>query len=522
MRLMITSLQYCRKYLKMRSDFAKSTITGFIQFAVNALLVFITIPTFIRILGAEAYGVFSLLTVIGSLNTFANLGLSTSLVRFLAKQGKSFESNLDIVVILLIISIITIPIFSCVLLFKEIIVESIFSIPVGMKSDAIWLFTMMLISTLFILYGQIFSAILDSMQKVYLTNIYQMINNISYWVFMLLALLMGYSLRGIGIAMVASTVIWFCIVTIGAISAWGGLSLKGMSLDGIRGSARKQLKYGLQVYSGGMISIFYEPLTKIILAKFLGVTEVGIFDIGLKVRSQLMGLAGKLMYPIYPILSHLEDKTKTRLVVHDVEQKLFLVILPLVTIILLITKTIVTQMFSVHGELIAITISSISSAFLVGSITVMPNYLFLLAKGHASKVIILQSINVVVNLVVIIVCIPIMGYYAVLFANALAILCSWVTSLYYQWNYLNSLIFDSFRQMFKVIITFIVSLFMGLSITLLLKSSIGVLIVCPIAVLITTSLLYRYTCVVNQVDIARYFGENSIVGGMAIRLLVKK
>jgi O-antigen/teichoic acid export membrane protein len=116
-------------YLSFRASITKSSLTGAAQFLANTVLVFATIPIFVRILGAEAYGVFSLVAIIGNVNTFANVGLSPSLVRFLASQGKSQESDHDIVVTFLLLFMILTPLALAGMLLQNEILTRVFNVP---------------------------------------------------------------------------------------------------------------------------------------------------------------------------------------------------------------------------------------------------------------------------------------------------------------------------------------------------------------------------------------------------------
>ena len=82
----------------MRKLFIKNSASGLLQLLITATLTFVTIPVFIRKLGADNYGIFSIISIVGSVNVFANLGLNISLIKFLAEQGKSKESDHDIIV----------------------------------------------------------------------------------------------------------------------------------------------------------------------------------------------------------------------------------------------------------------------------------------------------------------------------------------------------------------------------------------------------------------------------------------
>ncbi|MBA4311484.1 MAG: hypothetical protein C0417_02530 [Chlorobiaceae bacterium] len=504
----------------MKGSLGKSSLTGIAQFIISTLLVFIAIPIFVRILGTEAYGIFSLVAIVGSVNTFANFGLNSSLVRFLAEQGKTKESDHDIIITFIISIVILCPLTLGGILFHNSILVHILSVPIQLLGDARWLFFSMLIGNIFILLGQVFTAILDSQQKVYLTNFYQMIYNIIYWSTILIAISFGYSLKGVAMAMLIATIIWFSIVTISALRSWGKLSFRGLRNDAMR-IIGKQLSYGLKIYTAGILGFFHEPIAKILVSHFIGVTEVGFFDIGLRVKNQVVGLFNKLLTPLYPAISKLTQTDNFKFLVHDIEQKIFLAVIPITGIIILTADPIINLIFYSQADIISITVIYIVSAYLLGSTTVIPMYLFLMAKGHPSKIIIVQGLNAVVNAIFFFLFLPWLGYYAIVVSTVASISSSFGLLISYQKRYLDSLIFDSKKQLAAVIVSFIIAFSLGYYTTIIIESIMWKIITPSIIVVLMTIITYRYFALLNHADINRYFGENTALSKLSVRILCK-
>ena len=504
----------------MKTSMTRSSLTGMVQSVINAALVFVTIPSFIRILGAESYGVFSLVAIIGNVNTFANFGLNSSLVRFLAKQGKSDESDYDIIVTFIILLAILVPLTVGALVFQQDILVRILGVNAEMMNDAQWLFVSMLLGNALVLLGQTFTAILDSQQKIYLTNMFQMIYNFIYWSLILVALWLNYALKGVAIATCAASVIWFCMVALSSLISWKGISFRGLQKNGAR-VARKQLSYGLKIYTAGVVGFFHEPLTKILVSRLIGIPEVGLFDIGLRVRNQVVGLVTKLLSPLYPAISQMSDPDKVRTLVHDVEQKTFLVVLPISIIVVLLAKTAANMVFHSHIDAISITVASFVVVYLVCSTTVLPIYLFLMAKGYPSRNILLQSMNSIVNAVVLIIALPLLHYYAAVAANMVAIFSTFLMLLVFQKKYLNSLIFDSTRQVAKLLFATILAFGIGYCSISLATGDWWKLISAPIVVLCVTIISYRQLEIVTFRDVRRYLGERTPVSIFVTRVLCK-
>src|SRR4030067_2963408 len=112
----------------MRKQVIIGSASGGLQIILNSILILITIPVFISRLGLTLYSIFSLLLLIGNLNVFLNLGLNSSLVKYLAEQGKSIQSNYDIAANFIFLSSIVFPLTIIGIYFNDFILINIFNI----------------------------------------------------------------------------------------------------------------------------------------------------------------------------------------------------------------------------------------------------------------------------------------------------------------------------------------------------------------------------------------------------------
>ena len=501
----------------MKRILVKNSLFGLGQAIINLLLVFIAIPIFIKMLGSESYGVFALVMVVGNLNSFTNLGLTSALVKFIAEQGRNDESKTDITVNLILMIAVALPLTLIVVYFNKFILLEILKVPFNLFGEAKWLYFWILCANFLLVIGQTFKSILDALQKIYITNLQQIVYNIIYWGLILAVLVLGFRLPEIGLAIFIAALIWFIITVISVINEWGTISFKGYNKN-FKASAKKQLNYGLKIYASGMIGFFYEPLSKILISNFIGIAEVGFYDIALKLRSQLWGFIAKIFYPLFPFISEQQDKAIVRKYVHDLEQKTFLIVIPVIAIVILLMHPFIDLWLGKNVEIISITAIIIISFHLIGS-TVIPMYQFLMAKDLAQKTIILQLSNVVFNALFFLAFIYFIGYYALIVGNVAAILSSFILSLYYQKKYLDSLIFDSISQVIKLISAFIILVLIGFFIKIFLGGHIIlILMIVPFVIVLLTFLLYRIFRLVKLEDIHRYFGQHNKLSNALIKI----
>ena len=501
----------------MRSDLAKGSISGAIQAVITTLLVLCAVPLFVRLRGDEAFGLYSLIALVGSVNSFANLGLNVALVRFLSEQGKSIESDTDILVTMVILTVAIVPLTVAGFLFEDAALRTILNVPEHLWGDALWLYRGGLVSNVFVLLGGTFTAVLDAQGRVHVTNMLQIVYTVLYWGAIMIVLVADLPLSVIGGTTVAVTLIWFVGVGAGMLRVWGFPSTGGMIGLGMQ-RARRQLGYGAHLFTAGAISFFFEPLTKLLLAHFLGLREVGIFDIGMRARNQVSSLVGKVMYPLYPLFARTTDPVPLRMLVSDIEQKSAFIVAPLPGLAMIATPLAVSLLLGPGRTEITMTIVWMVSVYLLMSCTVTPMYIFLMARGHAARTVLVQTMNVIGNGIAIVLTFPWLGYGAVIAGAVASSAASCSLLLIYQKRFVGAPVFDgwSHRWAFSIVLAW------GIGIGALC-SWIGPTIPGAIAgglVIVAGSVfVYRFFGAFATRDIERYLGKTTSISRLATWLL---
>ncbi len=494
----------------MRHKAFLSSITGALQYAISAGFMLVAVSLFVQKLGFGGYGLFSLVSIVGSVNVFANLGLNVSLVRFLAIQGKTGESDNDIVVNLFIVLVVASLFCIIGIMLSPPLLQWVLGVPPTRMNEAKVLFTFLLIANVPLLLGQAATGILDSLMKVYISNILNLLYSGLYWGVVAGTLLLGGSLGVIGMSVLIATAIW-CIVSLTvSLLVWGPIK-PSFALRPLAASASKQLGYGIQVVTSTSIGILFEPVTKILLSHLGGSQEIAFIDIGFRVKNQIWGFVGKLLYTFYPVVARMTDRGKIRYLINDLEQKTVYFIVPIVSMVVTIALPLATIWIGANTHTVAITIAVISSSHLLFSSTITPYYQYLVAKGFATRTIVLQVINVGVNSLLLIAFYPSIGYPAAVAANAGAILVSCVVTLLYQQSDVGLTAFSPRRTMLQPALVLVATIGIGFSVLYLIGSNIYSIVVIAIVLPISTVLFYRRFRVISWEDIDRYFGVETRV-----------
>jgi O-antigen/teichoic acid export membrane protein len=412
----------------------KNSLSGIGQLVLTGVLTFISIPVFIRVLGEEAYGAFSIVTLAGNLNLLANLGLNTALLRFLSEQGKNRESDHDIVVTLGILLTVMLPLSALAISQQAFILKQLLGLSGPLYEQVRYLYQFVIAANLVLLLGQTFTTILDAQEQIYRTNFFQFIYSILYWGGLITVVSLGYDLTTVGLIILTAALVWFGLVSVAAYRSWGTLDLRGLP-GNARRLVRKQLTFSMNLYAAGLLNILFEPMTKILVSRLIGVREVGYLEIAYRVRAQLWTLATKAVYPVYPRIARQSDTRSISQLVTGYQASMLVLLVPFLALFAVVMPDLMPIWIPSISPIVIVATVAICVAHTVGSLA-LPFYYYLLSRQHVRKTVWLQLTNVVVNGLVILLTYNTLGFYGIILANVLAILGSLSLSLFYQHRYL--------------------------------------------------------------------------------------
>jgi O-antigen/teichoic acid export membrane protein len=195
--------------------------------------------------------------------------------------------------------------------------------------------------------------------------------------------------------------------------------------------------------------------------------------------------------------------------------------IPIISIVIFSTYSFIQLWIGQNVEIISISSILIVSTFMI-AITVMPNYLYLIAKDKVEKTIVMQLSNVFFNCLIFFATLKWLGYYAAVAGNVTAIFVSFSLSLYYQRKYLNSLIFDSFEQIGKLIVLAFANISLGYLLSLLITSDWVKVVSIPLVLAISSLYLFRYLNFFSEEDILRYAGSNKRASELGLKIFCNR
>ena len=427
--------------------FLFNSASGVVQLVLTTILVFVSIPLFRNNLGEELYGAFAAISAIGSMSSFANLSFDTTLIKYISEQGKTKESDHDILVTLLLLFCLLIPMNLLIYVFKDFILISILKIPAEFLASSSVLLNYLLLGNSLLILGKVFTALLNANHKIYLINFYIFIHSTLYWGGIIFVILLGYGLEQIGLSVLAAALIWFAMVAYSALKGWGAFNTQHL-FDNFWQTAKKQISYSYKVYTGSLLGFLFEPLTKILISNLMGVSYVGIYEIMLKVKGNIQAIFSKLLFPLQPIIAHEQNKDKLRFHIKNISLFLFYVIIPIIVILYFCADSIILLWIGEEdAHLISLSVKILTSLALLLSTTVVPIYLFLRLKNHPEKEIYIQAANAITNSLVIFFTYRQIGYYSVVWGYALSLIITFAMCIYYQKKYLSFYPFSTLKKL---------------------------------------------------------------------------
>jgi len=504
----------------MKKQLINNSIVGLIQFVLTAVLTLVSVPVFINKLGIELYGIFALVSVIGNLNLLTNLGLNRALLVYVAKQGKSKESDYDIAVtLILVLGMITIMTL-LTLVFKEEIISNLFSIPKQYFTESKLLLIYLVFANSLLLIGQTITAVINALQKIYLTNIAQFIYSIIYWGGLIIVVSFGGGLASIGMMAFVAAIIWFVTVLYIYLYLWGRLNLRGLKGNFKRVSL-KQLSFGSKIYFSGLVAFLFEPLSKILLSNFIGIHAVALFEIGIKLRGQINGIISKILYPFFPFIASNTDDNALKYKVFDLSKKIQFLVLP-ISIVVGFVLTILIKIWIGEDNYLETSIFAISLTVpvLILSPPILPVYQYLTAKSMADKNIWIQLSSAIVNISVFFSLFNFFGLYTILISNAFGYLASYILGNYYQFKYLEVNFFYEKDFYIKIFVYAALCALACLVIRYYIPVGLWDLIIYPTIVGISFILYIRYTKLVTIIDLERYFSTIPFLKNKLEKMLI--
>lgn len=500
---------------------AINAISGGVQITVNFALLALTVPIFIGKLGLATYGVYALVVSIGNIGVFTNLGFNTSLIKYLAEQRDRSESNYDIVVVLIVVGGASALVALLGILFSDAVLLRVLGLSSGIVDGSVrTLYATCIAANVCQILGQIASGVLDSQLKVFVSNAVQLGVGIASKALIIVSLLHSPSLGTIGWITLATSFVGMSLLGWFAYKTWGRPSVPHLKSAFIP-VFLKHYRYGRSIYGSVLVGFLYEPFARVLIGRYVGLVEVGYFDIALRVKLFVWSIIERVLYPFAPLLATKSNPVDVRELVEDVQTKLAIILVPVFVGTIFLGKPLVSLWIGDKSQAIVLSAVLIVTSYLV-SLFFVPLYYFLMYKGYPEKTLVIQSSNAVSNIVLFMVLVPHFHYYGALAAFCAALyisngLCAW-----YQWSLMASKPLISLVNRNALLWLGVVLLFLSSAIVSVVHKEWVQAFVLTVTISATSLIMFRHFRIISMDDIDRYVGRSSWVGSLIERILIRK
>ncbi len=494
------------------------SLSGVAQSVAGIVLIGVGLPVVLGCLGRELYGIFAVISAVSTIGNVASTGLNGALIHYVGFSSTREQANSIILGNVLLSIVVASAVLLAGLVLESEVMVYVLGLPMDAFPEALILYRLLLVSGWALTVGQSFVALLDVQQKNYISNACQFIYSGMYWILLVLASLSWPSLRAMGWAVFFSAWLWLALVIVFALRFWGALAFS-RSWNQIPTSMLLQLRYGGQLFFAGQLNWLYEPLTKILTANLFGLDVVALYDIGLRVKTQVWSLFWRLIYPLNPYLASIKSETLVRFVVLDLSRMILLGIGPICVGFVVVAPVALSLWLGDIGTDVVFTSLWLTCGHLV-SLVGMPMYHFLIARGGAKYVIVVHSINAVANIVLVLALYRLLGFAAIPVSNALATAGSTVYLLWMQKLRFGTVWLDVIGTLSRGVSAVLLCAGLAFFLSVFLRDEV-VSVLSPIAFLTLAAAFYRLTGTFSIDSVQSYVGADAAVSRCLVRMLCR-
>jgi O-antigen/teichoic acid export membrane protein len=353
------------------------------QVVVTGITLFVLYRFLLRAIGVEKLGVWSVVLATATIANIANLGISASVVKFVAKYlARSEEEK---VLALIQTSTISVGIFiGCGLLAVYPLVGWVLRrvIPPAHLQDALSILPYALLSLWITIIASIFQAGLDGYQRIDHRSI---VLTGGALVFLILCFIMVpvHGLMGLAYAQVINAAIllfgsWFMLrrhIT----------RLPFFPRRWDRKLFREIVGYSINFQIVSILTMLYDPITKALITKFGGLSMAGYYDMASRMLMQVRSLIVSANQVLVPVVADLQETNPAhiRTVYRDSCRLLVYIAFPLYFIIIALSPIISELWIGRYESVFVLFSAMLSIGWLVNSL-IAPAYFAYLGTGDLS------------------------------------------------------------------------------------------------------------------------------------------
>lgn len=422
-----------QKNLSTSHKFARNSLFNVAGFAVTFPILILLTPYMLDVLGKARFGVWALAGVATSYAQLSDMGMTTSIVKFVAEHwAKRDVKRMSAIVSTTFFSFAMIGglVAGSILLLRHFIVVNLLKVPPELQSEALFVVTGIVVIFYFNLLFSVYNSMLQGLQRMDVTNGIMVVSKVFRAGGMYFFLTSGFGLKGL---IVNSAI--FSALTIGANVFWAKRLAAGLKVNPFWFSfseLKEIAKYSANIFVARLMGLFQDPINKIILAAYTSLPFVSFYEVGWRVNSMVRSLFGIGLMPLLPASSELQsesNKQELERIYLSISRMLYLFAVPFFLVVMVLAKPLVQVWLGDGYELAGRAIQFLLLGNLFG-LLVTPQYVILQGIGKPQISTFVSAVNGLINVVISIILVQLIGYYGVLLGILLSTFAASVLMIY--------------------------------------------------------------------------------------------
>jgi len=288
------------------SQLKKNVVSGSIYAGLNIIVLLVSYPIFLKYLGTELYGLWATISVVVVFSRLGELGIDRAVIKYVAEEyGKQSFNNITgyITTAFYVLSTTSVFIVLISILFNREI-SKFLNFPEKFVDEAVILIPLMGIMSGVVFITNIVKGTLSGLGRIDLSNYIFLGGRITGFIISIILILAGLSIWGLYIGVLSSNIISSLIF---------GIIIKyKFNLNIFRFKDFSKQKFKNLLYFGGtmtaskVMKMLLDPLNKVLISKYIGLSEVTFYEIAFKGVRQLGSIYVKGIQAIMPKISEIQ------------------------------------------------------------------------------------------------------------------------------------------------------------------------------------------------------------------------
>jgi len=278
----------------------RNSLFSFGSSSISLPINFFLIPYVLAKIGKEGYGLWALIGVIANYQVFVDFGLTSTLVRFVAKEEtdrKYKNVNEYLATSFVTFLVLWLAAYTILLIFSRPIAVHVLRVQQNIDI-AVFLITISGFCVILNLSAGLFKSILDGAQRMEISNSLLIIQTLISALGTFCVLQMGLGLRGLGINLALISVVNLIASFYVIRRTFPHVKINPFLFR--RERLKEMLAYSINLQLSGLLRMWIEPLNKILISNLFSITYVGYYEIALKLSSSLTSILRSGLMPIFP------------------------------------------------------------------------------------------------------------------------------------------------------------------------------------------------------------------------------